>query len=64
MTQKHRIGPAAREAGVCVETMRSYADRGLIECERIDGQRIFDEIAIEAAKRLKAINLDRTGMVA
>ncbi len=59
MQQKYRIGTAARLAGVCVETLRTYVDRGLVRCERIDDQRIFDESAIEQARQVKERNMSR-----
>ena len=40
--------------------MRSYADRGLVDCERLeDGTRIFTEAAIAKARELKTANLAR-----
>lgn len=59
MQQMYRIGTAARLAGVCVETLRNYADQGIVRCERIDNQRIFDDSAIEQARQVKERNMDR-----
>ena len=54
------ISTAAREANCSVDTMRSYSNRGLIECERLeDGTRIFNEVAITKARDLKNANLAR-----
>lgn len=45
------IGAIAREVGVCVQTIRSYADAGLIPCERDSvGRRMFTEESVEAAR--------------
>lgn len=52
-SDKYRIGNAARRAGVAVETLRSYADRGLVSFEWFEDQRVFDESAIEEAQRVR-----------
>ena len=59
MQRKYRIGTAARLAGVCVETLRTYADQGIVRCERFEDQRIFDESAIEQARQVKERNMSR-----
>jgi len=58
--QLFKIGPAAREASVSVDTMRSYADRGWIACQRLeDGTRIFTRAAIKKAREIRDANLAR-----
>ncbi len=59
MQKMYRIGTAARLAGVCVETLRTYADQGIVRCERLEDQRIFDESAIEQARQVKERNMSR-----
>lgn len=58
-SSRHRIGTAARSANVCVETLRGYANKGLIPFEWIDGQRVFSEDSIEQAKQIKERNRTR-----
>lgn len=54
------ISTAAREADVSVDTLRSYTNQGLIECERLEnGTRIFNEASIAKARELKTANMAR-----
>ena len=52
MAKLYRIGQVAREVGASVETIRRYADRGLVPYELLGDQRIFDERGVEKAREM------------
>jgi DNA-binding transcriptional MerR regulator len=55
-------GSLARKAGVLPETIRLYADRHLIECERLaNGVRMFRPSAALQVQRILAERLGRRG---
>ena len=58
-SRRYRIGTAARSANVCVETLRGYADKGLVEFEWVDNQRVFNDESIEQARQVKERNQKR-----
>lgn len=54
MRKKVRIGRAAEIAGVSVDTLRRWADKGRVKFERINGQRCFEISDVESAIRQDA----------
>ena len=53
--QLFNIGDAAREVGVCAETLRVYEKEGLVKPDRLpNGHRIFTPSDIAAAREIRA----------
>ena len=58
----HTASEIAREVPVIPETVRGYADRGLLECRRLgNGTRLFQRSAIEKARELRNQRLGNRG---
>ena len=53
MAKHYRIGEVARKVGTSVETIRRYANSGLVPYELLGDQRIFDDQGIDKAREIK-----------
>lgn len=53
MAKHYRIGEVAREVEASVETIRRYADSGLVPYELLGDQRIFDDQGVKKAREIK-----------
>ena len=60
MSNLYTIGPAARLAGVCPETVRNYCSQGFLEPLRdASGRRLFTNADIKRIREIFLDNLNR-----